>query len=285
MFVTVLVGQNPRIFCRKFCLLMSDGGISTVAQIAEIFRDTDKTHPNIFVSLDAVGRPELVLGDMFLDGVHPAVTQRTYIWQYFEGRGWPLTANEETIFVRQLRKIAENTIQEPSRGEITAVLNGMRCGLSTTSFLEQVPGLCPAKLYGAYRFLTQQLRASLKAWDSIVAESSLTSLEVWGDNAAKVLPSVINQLQAYSEFANGRQLSERIAYLKNNIVAQGVHALQVEHWMATSKDTTIKAELGRFLYDPYQVGVWSQAYFLPTRVGVLTPTIVNNLLENTPSEI
>ncbi|MFA5566590.1 MAG: hypothetical protein WC184_11880 [Acidimicrobiia bacterium] len=235
--------------------------------------------------MDALGRPELVMGDMFLDGVHPTVTQRTYIWQYFEGRGWPLTANEETIFVRQLRKIAENTTQEPSRSEITAVLNGMRCGLSTTNLLEQVPGLCPSKLYGAYRFLAQQLRTSLKAWDSIVAESSLSSLEVWGDNAAKVLPSVINQIQAYSEFASTKQLSKRITHLNNNIVTHGVHALQVEHWMATSKNTITKAELGRFLYDPYQVGVWSQAYFLPTRVGVLTPTIVNNLLENTASAI
>lgn len=210
-----------------------------------------------------------------------APTGVTNLWLPWRCRNWPVTPAEEHRFVVELARLADPAATSShTRSDITAVLNGLRGGLTADELVDKVPGLPPHRLLAAYRDLEQRRAASVAAWEAIVTERTPESLREHSVAAALMVPVLIDRLWAtlaIGDDAYRTTVDKLAAYVEatDRNVAEIETALEV--WPERA------VELGTKLYNPYGDAVSNRVDHVARRVGVLTPNRVAALLGEAPT--
>jgi hypothetical protein len=188
------------------------------------------------------------------------------------------TTAAETAFVRDLVAICHERRIEARRGDVTAVLNAIRCGVTVQELFEQAPGLVAERLYDAYLNIDERRRRSLDAWEAITVTPTAAQLAISAPEAGKLFPSFISQLQRVVVEAPGR-LESVIHEMIDSSIATSVKARGIEHELAEVSPSSARGdELMRRFYDPTGDGITSRPDHVPHRVGTLVPTRVAALL-------
>lgn len=211
------------------------------------------------------------------DAQRPPAT--AHLWHLWPGRHWPLLREEEAEFVAALAERSEGSRPEYDRGNLIAVLNSLRCGLSLDELLALAPGLEPAALLVAYEHLDSLRSESVNAWAAIVADPSLSTVTENLPLAGRLLPVAVYRVAVYGNSSEEDLLHKAVTEAQARMSRLTAQALDVEeqlrHCQAPSEDGV---RLGRRLYDPYDPQLWGEAFYLPERVGALMPVRVADLL-------
>jgi hypothetical protein len=205
-----------------------------------------------------------------------------HLWQVWPGRRWPVSGIEELEFVESLEVLSVNSTTDWDRGDVTSLLNALRCGLSVADLLEVGPGLKPARLLGAYRHLEAMRADSFAAWGTLVDQPSSSRLTEFGPRAARLIATPVYRLTEASSSVSEGALHQAISKAGSAIRQISRRTYEIETRMVERGrmgDSEGAVKLGCLLYHPYQQGLWGHPYYLPSRVGTLTPSRVADLLE------
>lgn len=203
---------------------------------------------------------------------------KTHLWHLWPGRHWPLTHAEEAAFVADLSaRCDEGQRARATRGDMTAVLNAMRCGLSVDELLQVAGGLRPGRLLVAYQELDRRLQGVVSAWAEIVNRPTIATLTEHASAATRLLPIPVHRILATAAYSPPQRLAENIRHAAAEVNRVGAAALALEqHLPLLRADDAVAA--GLELYNPYYPGLWGHPFFLPARVGALVPVRVRELL-------
>ena len=205
------------------------------------------------------------------------------LWRVWPGRDWPASHDEEQALVADLQFEAPGAESssdgiEPRRGDITALLNALRCGLDAPDLLRRAPGLRPYRLIAAHAALDARRREAVAAWRVIASKPTPEHLASLGDTAAALVPVVIGRLRDVSD-VDGNELRFLAAACAADIDRVGRLAASVERDMS---DPTIpprrRAGLAALLFGSGGSGLWHHECYLAKRVGTLVPVRVAALL-------
>lgn len=229
------------------------------------------------VTCDEMGRP------IDLDA-------RSYVWHVWAGaRNFPMTADEETRSIAELRAIAASQpsprrrpqLDDPSdrRGYLTAVLNVLRSGADWPAVFDLCPGLLASELVAEYDRAAGLLAAGRAAWDAIAANPSTETIEEHGPAASRVAGSTLRMIaRATTDSVRAELVAERrAAELDATIRVVRLERL-LKVLRRSPSNRALAIEVGRIMYDPYGTCLWSDPSFVPSRVGQLTPARVKELL-------
>lgn len=207
----------------------------------------------------------------------------TFVWHLWPGRHWPASAQEERAFVDDLAALAGEPARAAARYDITAVLNALRCGVTVPELLTYAPGSDPACLLAAYRDLEGRRVASVNAWYALREDPSYSALTEHGPAAGLLLPAPVKRIVSISGIVSAPTLARVIAQEDADVSRALRSAAQVEADLArrTPPDECGVA-LGAILHNPIQPGLWGHPYYLPPRVGTLSPLRVADLLGERP---
>lgn len=209
--------------------------------------------------------------------------ERTFLWQVWPGRNWPATARDERAFIESLTDIvgkSKNTGKKRSdRGDVTAVMNALRCGLAAEELFERAPGLKPARILQAYREVESMLDRSYCSWEAIAAKPTLETI-VKHRSAAQLIASVpVSHLLPGAEVTPDRDFAEKLKVVTVKVDAARKKAIFIESALDRAAAPSSEAiKLGAELYNPYDPTVWGGQYFIPVRVGELMPLRLASLL-------
>jgi hypothetical protein len=204
----------------------------------------------------------------------------SYPWHVWPGRHWPASREDEAALIAELSS-AEPVAGHFERGDVTAVLNALRCGVNLDILKRHTPGIRPGRLVAGYLDLQARLERARTAWDAIVAEPHISTVTHHGPDAIAVLPGIEDPLFKARVVMGPDHLPEEIARLAEQVSQRTVVAHRLEDRLeqyaeAGRDDDAVRA--GRDLYDPYVPGAWGHPLFLPDRVGTLMPVRVSDLL-------
>lgn len=213
---------------------------------------------------------------------------RTLPWQLWPGRHYPLAASEEAAFVAdlRLRSVNEPPPIQPRGGtkvldrDITTVLLGaLRCGSMPTEVLGLAPGLRCSQLVRKYDELEVLRGRAEEAWRAIIDSPTVATISEHAAAAARLLPVPVYDLVNRGTIVNPEGLELAVSRTAAHVEELGRQVRAVESDLERglmSGEALI--ERGRVLYDPYVPGLWANPYFLPDRVGTLTPVRLADLL-------
>ena len=224
-----------------------------------------------------------------------------FLWQLWPARSWPFTAGEERLFVDGLAKACAaephtgteapprtNQRADPDlggfdRGDATAVLNSLRCGLPWGLLAGFVPGVDPCRLLAAYRALDKARAVSVSAFEQLLADpSSAASSDGLTVAAARVAPVASARLVAAQDMSDV-QADAVVSELRETRAVVGRLVVAAERRLEDpDADPAVKVRSGRDLYDPVRSGLWSHPLFIPDRVGSLVPVRAASLLAALP---
>ena len=210
-----------------------------------------------------------------------APTGVTNLWLPWRCRNWPATPTEEHRFVVELAHLADpDATSAHTRSDVTAVLNGLRGGLTADELTANVPGHPPHRLLAAYRDLDQRRAASVAAWEAIVTDGTSTALRTHSVAAAALVPVLIDRLWAVLSIGDEayRTTVEKLAAY---VDATARNVAEIETALAVWPERAV--ELGARLYNPYGDAVTNRVDHLARRVGTLTPNRVAALLGEAPT--
>ena len=90
------------------------------------------------------------------------------------GREWPASGDEERALLAGLELRTPGMKRwrrtEARRGDMTALLNALRCGLDAADLLGRAPGLRPDRLIVAHAALDARRREAVAAWQRIASK-------------------------------------------------------------------------------------------------------------------
>lgn len=203
------------------------------------------------------------------------------LWLPWRCRNYPATPAEEHRFVAELVGLADlEATSAHTRSDITAVLNGLRGGLTAHELVEHVPGLPPHRLVAAYRDLEHRRADAAAAWDAIVAAGTPAALREHSVAAALLVPVLIDRL--WATLAIGEDaFSTTVAKLGAYVEATARNVTEIETAIAVWPERAV--ELGTRLYHPYGDAITNRVDHLARRVGTLTPNRVAALLGESPA--
>lgn len=203
---------------------------------------------------------------------------RVYRWHLWPGRHWPASRAEEADFAAALAA-ARPPARDCDRGDVTAVLNALRCGIGLDELRVLVPGVDVARLHVAYRRLDDRRVAALAAWDALCADPGGVAVSRLAQQAATLLPVPVYRLVRSPRLSGSDGLAGAVADATAAMARVGAQVEAVEARLASLRVPSPEGvELGRVLYDPYTPGLWAHPYYRPTRVGTLMPLRVRDLL-------
>jgi hypothetical protein len=208
------------------------------------------------------------------------------LWKVWPGREWPASSAEEQALIADLHVRAAGVAPagglEPRRGDITALLNALRCGLEAPDLFARAPGLRPARLIAAHDALDAKRRAAVGAWHLIVSTPSVECVATWGDTAAALVPVVIGRLRDVRA-SDRAELEAVVAACAADIDRVGRLAASVEQDMSDpAVPPRRRTGLAALLFAGAGSGLWHHECYLAQRVGSLVPVRVAALLgENT----
>lgn len=207
----------------------------------------------------------------------PRVMWGRVAWLPWVNPGPIATARHERTFIAELAGRAGAPTPEFTRSDLTAVLNALRGGLTVDALLSNAPGLQLGRLYGAYEEIEDRRRRATIAWDAIVADPTPESLEEHGEQAARLVPVLVQRLLETADI-DAALLPRVTASLVAGIgdVRRLIHQSEAE--LDRRVDDATAMAISRTLYDPTSDCVFSRVEHLPERVGSLVPTRVAALL-------
>jgi hypothetical protein len=209
------------------------------------------------------------------------------IWHVWDGRSWPMLPEEEKQFIEDLeskvldeRKNKKVSCKNGSsdRGDVTTVINALRCGVTVKSLFLQAPGLKADRLLIGYKRLEFARQEAVKAWSEILEKRTLDVLFANKIRAQQIMPIAVNRLVLASSQSGVAGLFEACesVYRSTNSVSKA--ALEIEENLRGNTGLD-KITLGCKLYNPYEPSIWGDIYYVPTRVGTLMPVKITDLLE------
>lgn len=214
--------------------------------------------------------------------------ERTFLWQVWPGRNWPATAKDEREFVADLVAMAERDRsgkrKKTERGDITAVMNALRCGLKAEDLFTRAPGLKPARILQAYREVESMLERSYSSWVAITQSPTLETIVKHRAGAQLIASVPVSHLLPGAEVTPDSGFANKVREVEEKVRKTRVKALNIEKQLDMAGSVQIDAvKLGERLYNPYDPTLWGNQYFVPVRVGELMPLRLAALLgENNP---
>jgi hypothetical protein len=213
------------------------------------------------------------------------MTPSSHLWQVWPGRSWPLSISEERVFVDELAdRIDGPASTKWTRGDVTSLLNALRCGLTPDELFSAGPGLLPARLLAAYRHLEALRAEAAAAWSALVDQPDTAHLAGAGPLAARLVPTPVYRLVETANERDQAAVAATMERITNDMrrITRRVEAVEDELAGLNGQHSEEAVALGCVLYHPYQQGLWGHPYFVPARVGALTPTRVATLLDEEP---
>ncbi len=198
-----------------------------------------------------------------------------YAWQTGIGRGWPFTANEEHNFVASLPVPPARV--NPDRHDITSALLCLREGADIPSFQQQAPYSDVVRLASAYQLLAHRLHHGRVSWLKFAGDPCADTAVTYSATArgvAEVPTTRLSTAIADGHVSNTARITTDVLERMDATVDI---ALAVEQLLDTHTGSSAM-RIGARLFDPHTSGLWSDPYFLPTRVGQLCPVRVATLL-------
>lgn len=209
-----------------------------------------------------------------------------YLWHVLPGRRWPSSASEERSFIERLRVLCPPDASHPpgprrfDRGDVVMVLNVLRCGSDLDEVLEMAPGADPCRMLWAYEHLEDRLVQARAAFAATLEVPS----DIADPSASALMPVPVARIRAvYARLGPERAMSVRDEIVVMS-TAVGRKAADVESELVevSTDQQQWAVRRGRMLYDPYGLCLWGHPFFLPPRVGTLTPVRVRDLLGERP---
>lgn len=202
------------------------------------------------------------------------------MWHVWPGQWWPMLPAQESEFIEDLESLVVGKVAaRVDRDDVTALLNALRCGTSVAQLQEVAPGMVPARLVAAYRYLERHRAASELAWARIEADPTPATLHEMAPLAGRLLPVPIHRILSARDHALYERVTEAIAEATSQVHRQRVLAKGLEAELEKHTETSLFAvDLGARLYNPMSPGVYGDAFFLPDRVASLSPVRVADLL-------
>lgn len=177
------------------------------------------------------------------------------------GMWWPTDAKSEEDFLADMRSIVEPSA-DFDRIHVTNLMSCLRNSTSLEELLEVLPGISIAKVLGAYEFLHAELQFSLVCWWQLL-DGERDRVAVLASK--RLLPVATRHiLQASSPVAEE-------AVMRNCTMArEAVNELfsALNHMPAHSIEGVT---LGRSLFRGHGYGLFGDPFFVPERVGELSP--------------
>lgn len=213
------------------------------------------------------------LVDEPVPGPTVAFVPPTFTWQALDGQGWPASQDQEHQFVADMRRAASDTTTEATRTATTCVLNALRSGATLEQVRDLLPGMNPSEMLASYRVLSRRLNVSKNAWARIVEHGTQDALNKEAPRAGTLMPIPVHRLQFVLSQIN---MPERAADLIAD-TGRRVREVSAQSQVIEEKLTQFPAGhrsaigLGRSLHDVSQPGLWGHPFFLPDRVGQLSP--------------
>jgi hypothetical protein len=218
----------------------------------------------------------------------------TYLWHLWPGRHWPASPKEEKAFVAELTKRTDAPAETFERGDITAVLNILRLGLSLDEVLVVAPGLNLARLLGGYNYIARRRKTAADSFTHIIKHHTMSEINQHAEAASLLVPvptyRVVTAIRNYEESgrrpSDARLMNDTLKRVKDLVAVAVTDATSAGDKLstmtsrgATDEQLTKAVRLGRTLYDPYDDCLWGAQFYLPTRVTDLVPGRVSDLLE------
>jgi len=203
-------------------------------------------------------------------------------WHIWQGRGWPTNACDEEQFITALRHHAGRAPRGSfSRAGVVMVITALRCGTDADALLAQAPGLKPAQLVASYDRLEALRVTAADAWHTIVADPQPTTLAAHYQQAAALLPVPLSRLAiAIADVPEQAEwlvasVDEKVRQLQ--ATCDQVYTRLEQHASVGRHEDAV--ELGTRLFDPTTGNyLFAETYFLPRRVGELSPLRIVDLL-------
>lgn len=208
--------------------------------------------------------------------------QSAYLWQLWPGRHWPFTPQEESALVDELRSYEGDPIAF-DRGDITAVLNMIRLGINFAAVRIPAPGLQPQRLLSAYTYLESRRLESSNAFEALLANPVLESLNSNSPLARRLVPIPTFWIERAIKSESPTAPAQVADYVQQEVRAMAAAVALEEHKLGDNPPTEGDrcdefVSIGRVLYNPYDECLWARPFYLPSRVGSLMPPRVADLL-------
>jgi hypothetical protein len=209
--------------------------------------------------------------------------ERTFLWQVWPGRNWPATARDEREFVTDLTQLAERDKagrkRKTERGDITALMNALRCGLKAEELFERAPGLKPARILQAYKDVEVMLERSYSSWVTITKDPTLETIVKHRAGAQLIASVPVSHLLPGAEITPDSDFADKVRSVEEKVRKVRARALKIESHLDRALQPSSEAiKLGEMLYNPYDPTLWGDQYFVPERVGELMPLRLAALL-------
>lgn len=202
------------------------------------------------------------------------------IWHVWPGQGWPASAAQELEFLEDLRAAVGTRRGAASRPSITCVLNALRNAVSLDTVLRVLPGARPEEMLAGYELLEGQRLLAEESWRHIVADPGADVMASHAEQAQKLLPVPMSRIATAATMMPTHAALERVVMnVATQIARVRERAAGYEQVLSTLTSGDARgALLGARLHHPLEPALWSDPYFLPVRVGELSPPRVMDLL-------
>lgn len=198
------------------------------------------------------------------------------LWNPWVTRNWPALEEEEGNLAVTLasKNVGTSTFE---RGDITLILDMLRTGAEISEVQKLLPGLQISSLAVAYNHLESLRSVSVNAWLSLRAKPSVDFFEQQRDSINLLFPLFVKILDDAESLGKENFINAvRIIGLRNDDLKEKTEL--IEHKLRQrlpDHEAEIEAIV---LYNPYQPGLWGDPYYIPLRVGTLSPLRVRQLL-------
>lgn len=167
------------------------------------------------------------------------------------------------------------------RGDVTTVLNALRCGVEFDGLLAIAQAVRPERLLWAYQHVERLRSSAADGFDLIVGLGGELSPKVVA-RASNLVPVPVSRLVAAAEGRDAARVEEARLEVVALAAAVSKRSAELEATVVALVAAGRRPEAvvcGRRLYDPYGACVWGHPFFVPRRVGELMPARVRDLLE------
>lgn len=194
------------------------------------------------------------------------------------GRGWPLSAAEEVSLAEQFRR-GDNGDRSWTPNDLALVMGLLRGGGTIDQLTEAAPGVHLASLHGAYVSVASMLQHAHSSWARVVnaVHSAMTCDRADLAVAGLLMPEPVTQVRQL--LTAGADSSDLIAVIDR--VDDVTHKINAAERAVFNKpiETRAGAALNLLAVEAGDnVGLWEHPWFLPSRVGALSPGRVSGLV-------
>lgn len=191
-------------------------------------------------------------------------------------RGYSLSAQEESQLVQALararRRVKPRSHKTlPDRQVMSLLLTLLRDGASLQDLHESAPNLSPRELAKIYRIVDSELQDARTAWEEMLSQPE--HAETVSDAAARIAPHPVSILLDTPV----PDRAERAEWVRRKVLETTDRINRYEQQMHT---TDAQSERYNLHYSLARADscLWDDLYFIPKRVGQLTPARLSFVL-------